>query len=67
VKANIYINAPTLARIINVSFESGSVSATFIEAVTTSVIKKPNLDPESMHNYWPISNLSFVFNYWSVT
>ena len=60
VKANIDILAPTLAAIINMSLESGSVPANFKHAVITPLLKKPNLDPDSMNNYRPISNLSFV-------
>ena len=60
VKANIDILAPTLAAIINMSLESGTVPATFKHAVITPLLKKPNLDPDLMNNYRPISNLSFV-------
>ena len=42
------------------SLESRSVPANFKHAVITPLLKKPNLDPDSMNNYRPISNLSFV-------
>ena len=34
--------------------------ANFKRAVITPLLKKPNLDQDSMNNYRPISNLSFV-------
>ena len=60
VKANIDILAPILATIISMSLESGTVPATFKHAVITPLLKKPNVDPDLMNNYWPISNLSFA-------
>ena len=55
------ILAPTLATIINMSFKSGSMPANFKHAaITPPLLKKHNLDPDSMNNYRPISNLSFV-------
>ena len=60
VKTKIDILAPTLATIINMSLESGTVLATFKHAVITPLLNKPNLDPDLMNNYRPISNLSFV-------
>ena len=60
VKANIDILAPILATIINMSLESGAMPAPLKHAVITPLLKKPNLDPDLMHNYRPISNLSFA-------
>ena len=60
VKANIDILAPILATIINMSLEADTVPATFKHAVITPLLKKPNLDPDLMNNYRPISNFSFV-------
>ena len=60
VKANIDILAPILVKIINISLESGTVPATFKYAVIAPLLKKPNLDPDLMNNYRPISNLSFA-------
>ena len=60
VEANIDILAPTLATIINMSLKSGSVPANFKHAVITPLLKKRNLDPDSMNNHLLISNLSFV-------
>ena len=58
VKANIDILAPTLATIINMLLESGSVPTNFKHAVITPPLKKHNFDPDSLNNYRP--NLSFV-------
>ena len=60
-KANIDILAPTLATIINMSLESGTVPATFKHAVITPLLKKPNMNPLLMN--LPISNLSFVLKW----
>ena len=62
VKANIDILAPTLAAIINMSLESGTVPATFKHAVITSTKEtKPGsrLD-EQLPGVPANTNLSFV-------
>ena len=46
VKANVDILVPTLATIINMSLESGSVPANFKQAVITPLLKKSNLHPD---------------------
>ena len=50
VKDNIDILALTLATIINMSLDSGSVPANFKHAVIAPVLKKHNLDPDTMNN-----------------
>ena len=55
-KAKIYIPAPTLATTINISLEYGSQC----QPTSNTLLKKTHLDPHSIKNYLPISNLSFV-------
>ena len=40
------------------SLESGTFPTSYKHALITPLIKKPNLDPQSINNYRPISNLS---------
>lgn len=47
-------------RLINMSLESGYVPQSFKVAVVKPLLKKPNLDPNTLSNYRPISNLPFV-------
>ena len=51
---------PTLVSAVNRSLESGVVPACLKTAVVTPLIKKEGLDPESLTNYRPVSNLPFV-------
>ncbi len=46
--------------IMNVSFSTGIFPACFKSAVVKPLLKKPNLDPNSVANYRPVSNLSFL-------
>ena len=41
-------------------FESGVVLKCFKTAVIKLLLKKPNLDPNSMKNYRPMSNLLYI-------
>ena len=59
-KANIGILAPVLTRIVNLSIESSTVPKVMKHAVVTPLLKKTGLDPDSLSNYRPISNLSFI-------
>ena len=59
-KANIGTLAPVLTRIVNLSIESSTVPKVMKHAVVTPLLKKTGLDPESLSNYRPISNLSFI-------
>lgn len=52
--------APVLSSIINLSLSSAMFPQTFKHAIVTPLLKKPGLDKESLSNYRPISNLSFV-------
>ena len=40
------------------SLESGTYPISYKHALITPLLKKPNLDPQSLNNYRPISNLS---------
>ena len=59
-KANIGTLAPVLTRIVNLSIESSNVPKVIKHAVVTPLLKKSGLDPDSLSNYRPISNLSFI-------
>ena len=51
---------PTILEIINSSIASGYIPDVFKSALVTPIIKKPNLDPNALGNYRPVSNLPFV-------
>ena len=59
-KANIGTLAPVLTRIVNLSIESSNVPKVMKHAVVTPLLKKSGFDPDSLSNYRPISNLSFI-------
>src|SRR5208282_4334764 len=44
----------------NLSLSTGEFSSQFKQAIVTPLLNKPSLDRESLSNYQPISNLSFV-------
>ena len=46
--------------IMNSSLSTGIFPACFKSAVVKPLLKKPNLDPNSVANYRPVSNLSFL-------
>ena len=47
-------------KIVNLSLTSGTVPIAFKKAVVKPLIKKPNLDPEVLGNYRPVSNLPYL-------
>ena len=59
-KGNIDLLAPILTDIINTSLETGVVPVDMKHALVTPILKKRGLDVNSLANYRPISNLSFV-------
>ena len=59
-KGNIDLLAPILTDIINTSLETGVVPVDMKHALVTPILKKPGLDVNSLANYRPVSNLSFV-------
>ena len=48
---------PAVTAIINQSQQAGVFPTVFKEAIVKPLMKKPSLDPNSLKNYWPISNL----------
>ena len=49
-----------MTAIINQSLHTGVFPSVFKEAIIKPLLKKPSLDPNSLKNYRPISNLSFL-------
>ena len=49
-----------LLNLINASLTSGYVPQSIKLAVIKPILKKPNLDPNDLSNYRPISNLPFL-------
>ena len=47
-------------KLINGSLEFGVVRKCFKTAVIKPLLKKSNLDPNSMKNYRPVSNLPYI-------
>ena len=54
------ILAPSITAIINKSLSEGHFPKSFRLAVISPILKKSGLDPTSILNYRPISNLSFL-------
>uniref|UniRef100_A0A671US71 Reverse transcriptase domain-containing protein n=1 Tax=Sparus aurata TaxID=8175 RepID=A0A671US71_SPAAU len=50
---------PTMLNIVNSSLMTGVVPSSFKSAVVKPILKKPHLDPGSLNNYRPVSNLPF--------
>ena len=50
----------SVLKIINTSLETGICPEAFKTAVVKPLLKKPNLDPNVLSNYRPISNLPFL-------
>ena len=51
---------PAIADIINQSLQAGVFPTSFKSALIIPTLKKPNLDPDCLGHYRPISNLPFV-------
>ena len=51
---------PVLTAIVNHSLQSGIFPDHLKQAQLSPILKKFNLDPETLNNYRPISNLSFI-------
>ena len=51
--------APSITQLLNLSFSTGIFPEEMKLAFVTPLLKKPGLDPETVDNYRPISNLSF--------
>jgi len=52
--------SPFLSALCNTSLRNGVIPASFKTAVVTPLIKKSSMDVNTLQNYRPISNLSFV-------
>lgn len=50
---------PTMLNIINLSLRTGIVPTSFKTAVVKPLLKKPHLDPGTLNNYRPVSNIPF--------
>ena len=51
---------PTICNIILYSLHSGNIPYIFKQAIITPILKKPSLDPDSLLNYRPISQIPLV-------
>ena len=51
---------PVITNIVNLSFSSGTFPDNFKNSVIKPLLKKANLDKETLSNYRPVSNLSFI-------
>ena len=60
VKGHIDILAPIITDIVNLSLSTGTVPKDLKRAVITPILKKHNLDPNTLKNYRPVSNLPFI-------
>jgi len=59
-KQCVSVLAPVVTEIINLSLSSGTFPSIFKQSVVSPLLKKPKLDKDSLTNYRPISNLSFL-------
>ena len=50
---------PAVTAVINQSLQTCVFPFVFKEAIVKPLLKKPSLDPNSLKNYRPVSNLSF--------
>ena len=60
VRENVDVLAPLITQIINLSLLSGVVPKALKAAIVTPLLKKQNLDPNTLKNYRPVSQLPFV-------
>jgi retron-type reverse transcriptase len=63
VKELLPVLGPPMLNIINGSLSTGCVPNSLKVSVIKLLLKKPNLDPENIKNYRPISNLPFLSNF----
>ena len=54
------ILVPIITKIINLSLSTGNFPLLFKHSIVTPLLKKPSLDKETLSNYRPVSNLSFI-------
>ncbi|XP_061759223.1 probable RNA-directed DNA polymerase from transposon BS isoform X1 [Nerophis ophidion] len=60
IKELFVLLGPSVLNIINLSLSSGTVPVAFKKAVIHPLLKRPNLDPDLMVNYRPVSHLPFI-------
>ena len=53
-------NRRAIIAVISQSLQTGVFPSVFKESIVKPLLKKPSLDPNSLKNYRPISNLSFL-------
>ena len=68
-KASLPTLLPALTEIVNLSLQTGSFPSSLKHAQLSPILKKANLDPETLKNYRPISNLPYLSKLveWAVT
>jgi len=54
------ILVPIITKIINLSLSTGNFPLLFKHSLVSPLLKKPSLDKETLSNYRPVSNLSFI-------
>ena len=59
-KVALPVLLPSITRLVNLSLSSGDFPASQKTAIIRPLLKKPNLNPECLPNYRPVSNLSFI-------
>ena len=59
-KTNVDILSPVIPRLVNLSLTTGKFPSSQKSAIITPLLKKASLNPESLKNYRPVSNLTFV-------
>ena len=63
VKDCVDILLTPITSIVNLSLSEGSFPSHFKSAIISPLLKKPTIDNDNMKNYWPVSNLSFLFKF----
>ena len=51
---------PHLVKLFNISLDTGVFPSFFKHALVTPLLKKPNLDPNNLKNFRPVSRLCFL-------
>ena len=59
-KEKLGVFLPAFTSIVNTSLSTGTFPAAMKNTVVTPLLKKPNLDKNSLKNYGPMSNTAFL-------
>ena len=59
-KDNLHVLLPFITNIVNSSLISGVFPEILKQAIITPVLKKTNLDPNTLKQYRPVSNIKFI-------